>query len=270
MKVIDCFIFYNELDMLEFRLTELNDVVDYFVLVECIKTHSNKDKELYFENNKNRFSKFLDKIIHIIVKDNIPQTPCPQGPWDREAYQRYCIDEGIKKLNLNSDEIIIIADLDEIPDAKTVLDLKNNNGLDGIYSLEMDLYYYNITCRYDKKWSQAKILNYGSYIKYNNPQKIFRGLQNVSNMKNGGWHFSYFGDVEFIKNKIKTFLHHEDYDNDIILNDDRIIKQIQNSSDLFERTTDTFSYIDVNNNTYLPHKYEEYKYFLNKYNYKCE
>ena len=270
MKVIDCFIFYNELDLLEFRLTELNDVVDYFVLVECIKTHSNKDKELYFENNKNRFSKFLDKIIHIIVKDNIPQTPCPQGPWDREAYQRYCIDEGIKKLSLNNDDIIIIADLDEIPDAKTVLDLKNNNGLDGIYSLEMDLYYYNITCRYDKKWSQAKILNYGSYIKYNNPQKIFRGLQNVSNMKNGGWHFSYFGDVEFIKNKIKTFLHHEDYDNDIILNDDRIIKQIQNSSDLFERTTDTFSYIDVNNNTYLPHKYEEYKYFLNKYNYKCE
>ena len=145
MKVIDCFIFYNELDMLEFRLNELNDVVDYFVLVECIKTHSNKDKELYFENNKNRFSKFLDKIIHIIVKDNIPQT---SRAWDREEYQRYCIHEGINKLNLNSDDIIIIADLDEIPDAKTVLNIKNNNGLDGIYYLEMDLYYYNLIRKY--------------------------------------------------------------------------------------------------------------------------
>ena len=123
MKVIDCFIFYNELDMLEFRLNELNDVVDYFVLVECIKTHTNNDKELYFENNKNRFSKFLDKIIHIIVKDNIPQT---NSAWDREKYQRFCIDEGIKKLNLNNEDIIIIADLDEIPDTKTVLNLKNN------------------------------------------------------------------------------------------------------------------------------------------------
>ena len=121
MKVIDCFIFYNELDMLEFRLNELNDLVDYFVLVECIKTHSNNDKELYFENNKTRFSKFLDKIIHIIVKDNIPQT---SNSMDRENYQRNCIDEGIKKLSLNNDDIIIIADLDEIPDTKTVLNLK--------------------------------------------------------------------------------------------------------------------------------------------------
>jgi hypothetical protein len=124
MKVIDCFIFYNELDMLEFRLNDLNDLVDYFVLVECIKTHSNNDKELYFENNKTRFSKFLDKIIHIIVKDNIPQT---SNSMDRENYQRNCIDEGIKKLSLNNDDIIIIADLDEIPDTKTVLNLKNNN-----------------------------------------------------------------------------------------------------------------------------------------------
>ena len=260
MKVIDCFIFYNELDMLEFRLNELNDVVDYFVLVECIKTHTNNDKELYFENNKNRFSKFLDKIIHIIVKDNIPQN---NWAWDREIYQRNCIDEGIKKLSLNNDDIIIIADLDEIPDAKTVLNIKNNNGLDGIYNLEMDFYYYNINCKYYNKWLQPKILNYGSYIKYNIPHVIYRRLPNIPIIKKGGWHFSYFGDVEFIKNKIKNFSHQE-YNNDFILNDERITKQIQNSSDLYERPEDTFKYIDVNDNTYLPYKYEEFKHILNK------
>ena len=147
MKVIDCFIFYNELDMLEFRLNELNDVVDYFVLVECIKTHTNNDKELYFENNKNRFSKFLDKIVHIIVKDNIPQT---NSAWDRENYQRDCIDEGIKKLSLNMDDIIIIADLDEIPDAKTVQNIKNNNGYniffcDKIFNIFLILIFNNCT-----------------------------------------------------------------------------------------------------------------------------
>lgn len=77
MKVIDCFIFYNELDMLKFRLNELNDIVDYFVIVECTKTFANADKELYFENNKEQFSKYLDKIIHIIVKENIPVSSDP-------------------------------------------------------------------------------------------------------------------------------------------------------------------------------------------------
>ena len=167
------------------------------------------------------------------------------------------------ELNLNNEDIIIIADLDEIPDTKTVLNLKNN-GVDGIYNLEMDLYYYNITCKYDKKWLQPKILNYGSYIKYNSPHVIFRELPNIPIIKNGGWHFSYFGDVEFIKNKLRNFTH-EELNNDFMLNDERITKQIKNSSDLFERSHETFNYIDVNDNTYLPYKYEEFKHILNKY-----
>jgi len=260
MKVVDCFSFYNELDMLELRLNELNDVVDYHVLVECTKTHANNDKELYFENNKERFSKFLDKIIHIVVKDNIPGESF--GTWDRERYQRECIDDGIKNLNLNMDDLVIIADLDEIPDAKTVKNIKNSNGLDDIYYLEMDLYYYNINCKYNNKWFQTKILNYGSYVKYNNPHEIFR-LLHAQIIKNGGWHLSYFGNIEFIKNKIMNFAHQE-YNNKDILNDDRIQKQIQNNNDLYGRTSETFNYIDVKDNTYLPHKYEDFKEFLNK------
>jgi len=262
MKIIDCFIFYNELDMLELRLTELNDIVDYFVLVECTKTHSNSDKELYFENNKTRFSKYLDKIVHIIVKDNIPQS----SSFDREIYQRNCIDEGIKKLNLNSDDIIIITDLDEIPDSKTVLDLKNNNAVNGIYCLEMDLYYYNMSCKYFEKWIQPKILNYDSYIKYDSKPHVLTHTGLIFPIiKNGGWHFSYFGDIEFIKNKVKNSSSHNLFDYlENMYDNDRITKQIQNCSDFFERPHCSFSYIDVNNNTYLPYKYEEFKDFLNK------
>jgi hypothetical protein len=127
----------------------------------------------------------------------------------------------------------------------------------------MDLYYYNIICKNDKKWLQPKILNYGSYIKYNNPHEIFR-LNGMRIIKNGGWHFSYFGNIEFIKNKIINFTHQE-HNNDDILNDERIKTQIQNSKDLYGRTSETFNYIDVKNNTYLPHKYEEFKDLLNKY-----
>ena len=59
-KIIDCFIFYNEMKMLEFRLKELNDVVDFFVLVESTKTFTGNDKELFFEQNKENFKEYTN------------------------------------------------------------------------------------------------------------------------------------------------------------------------------------------------------------------
>ena len=65
MKTYDCFQFFNELDLLEIRLELLYEQVDYFVISESNKTHSNNDKQLNFENNKDRFAKYIDKIIYI-------------------------------------------------------------------------------------------------------------------------------------------------------------------------------------------------------------
>ena len=66
-KVYDCFTFFNEFELLEIRLNELNPVVDKFVLVEATKTHQGKEKPLFYNENKDRFEKFKDKIIHVIV-----------------------------------------------------------------------------------------------------------------------------------------------------------------------------------------------------------
>lgn len=259
MKIVDCFIFYNELDMLELRLNELNDVVDYFVLVECIKTFANNNKELYFENNKERFSKFSDKIIHIVLKDDIPRT---SNAWDIETYQRRGIDKGLKQLNLNNDDLIIIADLDEIPDMNILLQLKNTNSINGVYSMEMDLYYYNLNCKYIHKWYHAKILNFGNYN--DDPQSIRDyGSKVNGDIKKCGWHLSYFGGLEIIKNKIKNFSHQE-HNNDYILNDERILKQIQICGDLFERDQNNFYYVDIKDNSYLPNKYKEFSDLLLK------
>ena len=69
IKIIDCFIFYNELELLTYRINILNDVVDYFVIVESTHTFIGKEKKLYFDENKNLFEKFKKKIIYIIVDD---------------------------------------------------------------------------------------------------------------------------------------------------------------------------------------------------------
>ena len=61
-KIVDAFTFYNELDMLEIRLAELYNVVDFFVLVEATETFQGSPKPLYFDQNRARFKKYAKKI----------------------------------------------------------------------------------------------------------------------------------------------------------------------------------------------------------------
>jgi beta-1,4-mannosyl-glycoprotein beta-1,4-N-acetylglucosaminyltransferase len=249
MKIVDTFTFYNELKMLEFRLEELHEVVDYFVIVEATYTHSGKEKELYFDKDKELFSKYLDKIIHIIVDD----MPNDGNSWNNENHQRRCIHRGIEKLNLNNTDIIIVSDCDEIPDTNVLNKIKKY-GINDVYSLVMDMYYYNLCCK-GTQWYHSKILNYETYNKLGADCEKIRMLHNtaIKGIK-CGWHFSYFGGVEFIKNKIKNFAHQE-YNNDNYLDDKKIEQQIKNCDDLFFRNNKdnhNFKRVEICDNDYLP------------------
>lgn len=114
-KVYDCFTFFNELELLKVRLEELNDHVDYFVLVEAVETHRGDPKPLYFQENRHLFEKYLPRIIHIIVTERLsPNQEDPvKGFWNREHLQREYIAKGLK--NCEHLDIILISDLDEIP-----------------------------------------------------------------------------------------------------------------------------------------------------------
>ena len=100
--MIDTFIFYNELDLLEYRLHLLNEYIDYFVLVESTHTFVGNKKELYYNNNKERFKKYNDKIIHIIVDDMPIKSKITENKsiWDNEFHQRNCIQRGLDKLKV--------------------------------------------------------------------------------------------------------------------------------------------------------------------------
>ena len=253
VKIVDTFIFYNELKMLKFRLTELYDVVDHFVIVESTHTHSGKEKELFFEKNKEDFIKFKDKIIHIVVND----MPNNGYSWDNENHQRICIDRGIKKLNLDKNDIIIITDCDEIPNVKTLSHLKKTGIGEQIYSLHMEMYYYNLECRgKDYIWTHPKLLTYQKYQESNNPQDIRMGPAHGIN--NGGWHFSYFGDIDFIKNKIQNFAHQE-FNNPKYLDNKKIEEQIRNCDDLYfrnNRKMHNFQKFKIEDNQNLPCYYK--------------
>ena len=111
-KVYDCFTFFNELDLLELRLTELSDIVDRFVLVESTLTHMGQPKPLYYAENKERFAAFRDRIIHIVV-DDMPDAAAEKDPWVREIGQRDAIARGLTEARPR--DRIIVSDLDEIP-----------------------------------------------------------------------------------------------------------------------------------------------------------
>lgn len=250
--LVDSFIFYNELDMLLFRLTELYESVDYFIIVEATHTFAGNKKELYFENNKKKYTKFLDKIVHIIVDD----MPNNGNAWDNEFHQRRCIDRGIDKLKLNDDDMIMISDCDEIPDKKILM---NINPINDCISFNMDLYYYNLQCKAAFKWMLPKLIKYQKYKSIKDPNKIRKFICEES--IDGGWHFSYFGDISFIKNKIKNFSHQE-YNKDSYLDDDKIKKQIETCDDLFFRNN-FLKNINIKDNNYLPVNYKmlmNYKY----------
>jgi beta-1,4-mannosyl-glycoprotein beta-1,4-N-acetylglucosaminyltransferase len=281
--IYDCFTFFNELDLLEIRLNILNDYVDKFVLVEATKTHQGKDKPLYFEQNKHRYKKFLDKIIHIVV-DDMPEYN-GNNSWELEHFQRNCITRGLKECK--EEDIILISDIDEIPNPPKILENKN---LEGIKIFRQKMFYYFLNCinasngnRF--RWNGTIMINYAD-LKI--PQelreismkmsclfhskivhKIYWHLWKLINLdlkgiklifiEDGGWHFSYLGGVEMIIKKLESFAHTE-YNKETFKDAKSIENAINNGKDIFGRNfiykfiplDNTFpEYILSNQNLYL-------------------
>ena len=252
-KIVDCFTFYNELTMLTFRLEYLQDVVDYFVIVEATRTHTGNLKPLFFEQNKSMFSKYLHKIIHIVV-DDMPIEPILlkkskkyEFTIKRENHQRRCIHRGIKQLSLQDNDLIIISDCDEIPNRNTI----TNASIDKLYALSQDLYYYNLTFQQKDKWTQAKICDYNTYKTFKDPQFI-RKSQVPDTLLNAGWHFSYFGNIDFIVNKLKNFCHYDWFEN---LSYNEIKDKIESGKFLIDLNFVDIVKIPIEENTSLPEGY---------------
>jgi beta-1,4-mannosyl-glycoprotein beta-1,4-N-acetylglucosaminyltransferase len=260
IKIIDCFIFYNEFDLLTYRLNALNDVVDYFVLVESTHTHVGKEKQLFYNENKHLFEKFNNKIIHVIVNDFPHKYPniniAADEQWINEKFQRNCISRGISRLNLHPTDIITIADLDEIPNPIILENIKTNVLSISVNILEMDFYYYNLNTRMNDKWHHAKILSFQKYIELNLSCDNIR-FYDCQIIHGAGWHLSYFGNEKFIKNKLENFTHQE-YNKSEFTNEKQIEARIKNKSDLFGRTGINMTNIPIRENTNLPCLYDKY------------
>jgi beta-1,4-mannosyl-glycoprotein beta-1,4-N-acetylglucosaminyltransferase len=270
-KMIDCFTFYNEINMLTYRLNVLNDIVEYFILVEANQTHVGNPKPLFYNENKHLFEKFNDKIIHIVVDlpfDNNKINILNNEQWLNEKFQRNSISQGIDILKnrnlLDDDDYIIISDLDEIPDPKTLLQMKNKTTNYEMNVLEQDCYYYNLNSKRYDYWNFSRFISYKKYKDLGKSCDDIRFLNNnVTLIKNGGWHLSYFGDAAFIKNKLENFAHQE-FNSNTFTDIKKINEKINNGLDLFNRDENIddklnqIIKISIHDNSYLPPFYEKY------------
>jgi len=259
--IYDCFTFFNELDLLEIRLNTLNDVVDRFVLVEATQTFTGKDKPLHFNENKARFSPFLHKITHIIVDD----FPAFETPWINENVQRNSIIRGLTALHPN--DVMMISDVDEIPDPVMVEKHKNTPG---VKLFEQKLYYYYLNYQnYSSPiWRlSTKMLSYRDFLNlddkhvtYNEylPASLNKGPtankvrfyeKNIP-IRNAGWHFSYLGGVDAIITKIQSFSHQE-YNLARNRDPDWIRQCLQSGKDILGRSSRHFG-VKIDDTTF-PH-----------------
>jgi len=223
--IFDCFMFFDELTLLEIRLKELAPVVDKFVLVEATHTHSGKPKRLYYDEAKDNevFAPFKDKIIHIVY-----DKPMEADRFANDRNQRNYIAEGLK--DARPDDLIIVTDLDEIINHQTI-ELMRQYPEPG--RLVMKLFYYYFNCRANQEWSWAASCRFRDF-----PGADTLRMTGVAEFTrvyvNTGWHFSYLVKPENIPKKLEAFAHAE-FDTDYHKNTERLKKCVAENGDIFER-----------------------------------
>ena len=235
MKIYDCFMYFDEDIVLDVRLNVLDKYVDKFVIIESEFNHKGEKRNPLFDINK--FIKFKDKIEYILIGtmpneiESISEKDSKNeiyrksifNAWKRENYQRNQIKKGL--ISASNEDWVIISDLDEIPNLEkiNIKEIKED-----LIFFKQDMMYYKFNLKLkDYKWVGSKACKIKNLI---SPQWIRdikdkkyswwridtffskRKYKNIFFVKDGGWHFSYLKNPKNIEKKLKSYLHHIDYD----------------------------------------------------------
>ena len=235
MKIYDCFMYYDEDELLDLRLNILDEYVDKFIITESKFTHSGKIKNKNFKIEN--FKKFQKKIEYFYIEnepENLKKIQDGDGENElnnkkiyngllRDNYQRECLGQGIKKLN--NEDIIVLSDLDEIPNLEGInfKNIKKN-----IFLFEQKMFYYKLNLLYPKLlWYGTKACRKEFFL---SPQwlrnikakkyplwridTLFskKKYSNIEIIRNGGWHFTNMKNPKDLHKKMKNFAHHPEYE----------------------------------------------------------
>ena len=291
MKIFDCFMYFDEEVVLDVRLNTLNEFVDYFVIVESKFTHSGEERKLKL--NLKKFQKFKDKIIYLVYENQPPEIENIKNEDSRlekvEKYlfnaiyrengQRNYIQNGLNKAEQN--DIILISDVDEIPNLQNINFNKINKK---IILFKQNMFYYKFNLQLPNLiWTGTKACKKKELI---NPQWLRnikdrkypfyridtffseKKYKSIDFIEDGGWHFTNIKTAEEIEHKLKSYLHHREFDENPLtvsqidkiikdkraiydLNVDKTVNKIGNGNDLKKFDINKLPiYIQKNLNTF--------------------
>ena len=234
--------YFDEDLLLKIRLETLHKYVDQFIIVEANLDHAGNEKKPQFDILK--FSKYKDKIKYFFIEDLPKHNNFYKknwGPsWRRENLQRNALSKGYE--NCDPDDLIMISDLDEIPDPKKIKKFTNNYKY-GCFVQKNFLYKINLLNVNEPKWFGTRI----SKKKYLKSPQWLREIKIIKRpfykfykpqfdifIEDGGWHFSSMKSVENIYKKLNSFAEQQ-FNNEKFKNLSNIRKKLQNKEDLFDR-----------------------------------
>lgn len=242
MVIVDCVPYFQESSLLELRLSELDPLVDLFVIVEGDRTHKGELKPSHLIPIKDRFARWQHKMIHVIAP--LPSGDGPTWIWRREIAQRNAIAGVLAQLQLAPDDMILISDCDEIPSRSFVAMLPSLEP-DHVAIAIQDLHYYTFNHCAGNVWNGTRATQYANVqalgcdgVRYVGTER--GGFPRVIAMRNAGWHLSYFGGPQAIATKIDSFLHQE-LNHANHRDPETIAARIQTGADVYGRPWQTFT-----------------------------
>ncbi|OAA35943.1 glycosyl transferase family 17 protein [Metarhizium rileyi] len=261
-KVYDLFMINSELDFLEIRLDTLYDHVDYFVIVESLRTFQGTEKNLTIWDNWSRFERFHPKLIHHQLE--FPPDFAPLVTWDFEDLQRDSMfTQVFPRLTgeqaPNKGDVIIVADVDEIPRPETVTTLRSCT-FPRRLTLYSKFYYYSFQFLHmGPEWPHPQATFYEGMDETVTPTHLrigdggsyfHREFFEKAGMKNASWHCSScFPTIAQLLNKMESFSH-------LWMNDDKyrdrdkIAESVRQGKDLWGRKKEKF--LRLHENTDMP------------------
>ena len=282
--VYDCFQFYNELDMLKIRMNIMDPVVDRFVISEATVTFSGEPKPLYYEEHKDEFAEFADKIIHVAVRDT------PKGyTHDCDTFQKNAVGRGLE--GCTDDDIIIFSDLDEIPDpdkTRVICDrIRKNedNAAEKVFHMAQRMFYCYLNMEeisgsllaycgefpgvVHKKWLGTKICSWKVARTMPLGELRWPKCKDIGvRVDGGGWHFGYMGGSgeknvkKRVAEKVKAAAHQEFNNNEVL---SQAGDRIDDGKDIFGRDAE-FRLVPIDDSypAYIREHQEEYSYLIKK------
>ena len=235
MNIYDCFMYFDEDLLLDIRLNILDKYVKKFIISEATYSHNGKEKKLKF--NPNNFKKFKDKITYIVVdnpppnllkikkddSNNVKSEKLILNGLARDIFQRESLAKGLD--HLSTEDLIIISDLDEIPNLEGLdfSQIKNK-----LILFKQKIYFYKLNLNYEKfDWFGSKACKKKNFI---SPQWLRnvkstkypkwridtylskKKYSDILHVENGGWHFTCLKTPEDLEKKLLNFAHHLEYE----------------------------------------------------------